>query len=95
VASLALGTGRTVATFSRETGRLSVERRYVGMAWRRSEYPLEPIAKAVVETARAGRSIVLLTRSASPIVLTTITDRGGHYEAAQAINQFLRARADQ
>lgn len=90
-AGLALCTGRTVVTFSRETSRVSIERRYVGFAVRSRGYPLDHIARAAVETARAGRSLILLTRAGSPIVLTSITDRGGYYEAAQAINQFLAA----
>lgn len=95
VGGLMLCTGKTVLTFSRETGRVSIVRSYLGFSLRPQEIPLDQAAKAVVETARAGRSLVLLTRSGQPIALTSVTDREGYYEAANAINSFLARNPSQ
>jgi hypothetical protein len=95
IAGVVFSTGKTIVTFSRENGTLTIARSYIGISLRSRQFPLDQPVKAVVETARAGRSLILLTRAGPPITLTTVTDRGGYYEAADAINEFLRGKGPQ
>lgn len=95
IAGLAFCTGKTILTFSRDSGNVTVARTYFGIPFRSRQFPLDLPVKAVVETARAGRSLVLLTRAGPPIAVTIFTDRGGYYEAAGAINDFLQRKRPQ
>ena len=80
---------------SRETGRMSVVRSYFGFPVRQHEGPLEEARYANVETGKGTRRVVVVLRSGKVVAVGGLTDRKGHYQAAEAINAFLSGRSVQ
>jgi hypothetical protein len=82
-------TSRTLATLSRDTGELTVERRFFGVPLNDVKVPLEDLRYATVEAGRGSRRLVLICQSGRVVSIGAFTDRGGQYAAANAINDFL------
>ena len=90
LAGLLLVTASTTATLSRETSRLTVERRYLGLVWKKREAPLSEVEGAAVGTDQQTRRLSFVLRNKEEIGMGVFTDRKGYYAAAEAANRFLR-----
>jgi hypothetical protein len=89
-----IGTGLltsfTRITFSRSLGNATIKRRYFGIALAAQYVSLGSVRSATVETRRGySQRIVLVLRSGEPMPLGRFTGQAGHYDAANAINDFL------
>jgi hypothetical protein len=90
VAGLLLLTGSTTATLSRETGRLTIRKRYLGMVMKTREALLAEVQGVAVGTDQQSRSLSFVLHSGEEISLGSFTDRKGYYAAAEAANRFLQ-----
>lgn len=85
-----LFTSRTTITLSRSRGNMTVSRQYFGISSMPQSVSLGSIRSATVETRKGySRRIVLVMRSGEPIPLGRFTGQAGHYDIANAINDFL------
>jgi hypothetical protein len=86
-----LGTlgSRTTTTFSREDQTMSVQRVRYAVFRSRTDYPLDSVRSATVETGRNSRRLTVLLNSGGVVLLSSLTDKPGQYAAADAINGFL------
>ncbi len=92
LAGLILITASGRIILSRSSGTLIIERQFLGIHLFPVQIRLSDIRSAKVES-RSGprRKIVLILQSGQPISVGTLTGQAGHYESANAINDFLGA----
>lgn len=88
-------TAKATLVLSRETGRMTVTRTYFGFPTRRYDGLVSDARYANVETGNRTRRVVVVLHSGRIVPLGGLTDRKGHYDAANAINAFLSGRSAQ
>lgn len=89
VVTVALLTGKTEMSFSRETQQMKLAGKYAGIEMRSRETPLDQVRHAEIETRKDGRCLIVVTHSGTVVRLGSFSRRGGYHEAANAINDFL------
>jgi hypothetical protein len=93
IITVALLTGRTEMSFSRQTGVMKLTGTYAWIPVRTAETAVDQVRHAEVETRRDGRSLIVVTHSGNVIRLGAFSRRGGYHEAANAINDFVAGSA--
>ena len=93
ISGLGLLSSNTVVEFSKASGDVTILRRRFGFPKSPSVTPLSSLRYARVETSRGARRLALITNSGGALYPTGAAARGGEYEAANAINDFLGVRA--
>jgi hypothetical protein len=89
ILGLILLTSRTSSVLSRDANVMTVDSRCLGIRLQHHQVPLTAVRRAAVEAGR-GRLLIVLLDSGAPITLAGRTDRNGYYEAANAINEFMK-----
>jgi len=85
-------TGLTVVVFSRETGKMVLDRRYAGITVHHEEIAIERIVGSGVASNENNHSLFVELNSGETRALTGNSDRIGHNAAAAAIERFLQRR---
>jgi cobalamin biosynthesis protein CobD/CbiB len=82
-------TSQTSVILSRDEGVLRIEHRSFGRLRDQQGIPLNQIQRAVVETVRYNRRVVLVLTTGQVFPLGDASNEEGYYPAADAINDFL------
>lgn len=82
-------TGSSTIFLSLQTGQLTVSKSVFGISFPGDPTRLSAIKEAKVDSMKNLRRVVLIMTSGEIVPLTSATDRGGYYELADAINDFL------
>lgn len=90
IAGLGALTSQTVMTFSRETGTVSIQRRWFGFSRSKIEVPLDSVRYATVQTQRGSRRFAIVLTSGRVLAPGSATTQGGEYDVTNAINDFLK-----
>ncbi|MGH9395992.1 MAG: hypothetical protein ACRD18_03985 [Terriglobia bacterium] len=86
-------TSRTTVTFSRDTGEMTVDQAKFGFRHSRLQIPIQAVDKATVAPLHAGSwRLEVMLRSGEPVMIGGQTTQKGYFDAAKAINDFLRNR---
>jgi hypothetical protein len=88
-------TSQTSVIFSRDEGVLKIENRSFGRLRDQQSISLSEIRRAVVETVRYNRRVILILRSGQVFPLGDASNGEGYYAAADAVNEFLGVRSEQ
>jgi hypothetical protein len=95
IGGIAFLTSNTVVELSKDSGNLTISRRRFGFSQSASVTSLKSLRFATVETSRGARRLALITNTGGVIHPSGAAARGGEYEAANAINDFLGVRPPQ
>lgn len=91
--SAGLATTGAAAIVDSRAGLVHVRTRIFGIPTQQVSLPLSSVAAAAVQTGRRTHRLVFQVRDGAPVPLGFFTNQPGHYDAADAINRFLRSRA--
>jgi hypothetical protein len=93
IGAIGFVTSSTVVELSKASNNLTISRRRFGFTQSASVTPFSSLRFATVETSRGARRLALITNSGGVLHPSGAAARGGEYEAANAINDFLGVQA--
>jgi len=89
VVALSLLFSKSYITFSKETGKMLVQRWSAGIPRGTVEVPLDQIKYVTVENFSGARTMTVVLTNGDTVRLGNFTDQGGEFGAVDTINGFL------
>ncbi|MGO9086261.1 MAG: hypothetical protein ACLP6G_13100 [Terriglobales bacterium] len=88
--AVAFLTARRVVVFDAVSQNVTLTRYLVGLRWKAMEVPLTQVSSATVVSGMGTHRLALTLNSGRSLSLGNYTSQAGYYEAANAINDFLK-----